>query len=194
MIERRTGALFGGKPYAVEYRWVGFDEIAPAMGAAAIAAEDQNFPTHSGFDWKAIEGAMAKNKDNVPSRGASTLSQQTAKNLFLWSGRRWVRKGLEAYFTVLIETLWPKRRILEMYLNLAEFGDGVYGVEAASQRYFRKPAARLSAEEAALLAAVLPSPRRFRVDAPSPYVRERQQWILAQMGQLGGIAAVKALP
>jgi monofunctional biosynthetic peptidoglycan transglycosylase len=194
MAERRIESWFGDKPYTSHYHWVDLDQIAPAMGVAVIAAEDQKFAEHFGFDWEAIEKALEKNgRPGSPTRGASTLTQQTAKNLFLWSGRNWVRKGLEAYFTVLLETLWPKRRILETYLNVAEFGDGVYGVEAAAQRYFHKPASRLNASEAALLAAVLPSPRRFKVNAPNSYVRERQQWILAQMGQLGGVAALKAL-
>jgi monofunctional biosynthetic peptidoglycan transglycosylase len=158
-----------------------------------IAAEDQKFAEHFGFDWQAIEKALEQNSRSKKTKGASTLSQQTAKNLFLWSGRTWLRKGVEAYFTVLLEALWPKRRILETYLNVAEFGDGIYGVEAAAQRYFRKPASRLNGSEAALLAAVLPSPRRYRVTAPNAYVRSRQQWILNQMGHLGGAAALKEL-
>jgi monofunctional glycosyltransferase len=124
-------------------------------------------------------------------RGASTISQQVAKNVFLWPGRSFVRKGLEAYFTVLVEALWPKRRILEVYLNVAEFGDGLFGVEAASQRYFGKSAARLSPDEAALLAAVLPNPHRMRAGRPTPYVQERRDWILRQMDQLGGTAYIK---
>jgi monofunctional biosynthetic peptidoglycan transglycosylase len=193
MVERRIESWFGKDPYKPQYHWVPLDQIAPAMGVAVIAAEDQKFAEHFGFDWKAIDKALAENGHGSRTRGASTLSQQTAKNLFLWSGRRWVRKGLEAYFTLLLETLWPKHRILETYLNIAEFGDGIYGVEAASQHYFHKPASRLSGSEAALLAAVLPSPRRFKVSAPTAYVRERQQWILNQMGQIGGAAALKAL-
>jgi monofunctional biosynthetic peptidoglycan transglycosylase len=172
---------------------VSLDQISPAMGVAVIAAEDQKFAEHFGFDWQAIEKALEHNWRNTRTKGASTLTQQTAKNLFLWSDRSWPRKGLEAYFTVLLEALWPKRRILETYLNVAEFGDGVYGVEAAAQKYFRKPASRLNGSEAALLAAVLPSPRNYKVNAPSAYVRERQQWILNQMGQIGGVAALKAL-
>ena len=153
-----------------------------------IAAEDQNFPTHRGFDVESIQKAIDAAERGRRLRGASTISQQVAKNLFLWSGRSFVRKGLEAYFTVLIELTWPKRRILEVYLNVAELGDGVFGVEAASQRFFKKPAAKLGPSEAALLAAVLPNPIRFRANRPSAYVEERRAWILQQMDQLGGVA------
>ena len=134
---------------------------------------------------KAIEKALEYNRHSRRTRGASTLTQQVAKNLFLWPGRSWFRKGLEVGYTLLIETLWSKRRVLEVYLNVAEFGRGVYGVEAAAQKYFRKPAAQLSAQEAALLAAVLPSPARLRVDAPSAYVQNRAAWIRGQMNGLG---------
>jgi monofunctional biosynthetic peptidoglycan transglycosylase len=186
MIERRVESWWAGTKYSPQHQWVSLDKIAPSMAAAVIAAEDQNFPSHHGFDWAAIQKAVEHNENSSRTRGASTLSQQTAKNLLLWSGRTWIRKGFEAYFTVLLETFWNKRRILETYLNIAEFGDGIYGVEAAAQRYFRKPASRLSSEEAALLAAVLPNPRRYKVNPPGPYVRERQQWILQQMSHLGG--------
>jgi len=185
MAERQIGAwLRGDFSYVAHSDWVGHDDISPWMGLAVIASEDQKFPTHWGFDVAAIESVL----DNSDSRmrGASTLSQQTAKNLFLWDGRSWVRKGLEAGLTVGIETVWTKRRILTVYLNIAEFGPGIFGVEAASQRYFHKPASRLTAADAALLAAVLPNPIRYRAAAPSGYVRERQQWILRQMRQLGG--------
>ena len=193
MIERQVDAWFGGEHYRLRHDWVSLDEIAPVMGAAVIAAEDQGFAEHFGFDWKAIEKAMSHNERSKRVRGASTLTQQTAKNVFLWSSRTWVRKGFEAYFTLLLEICWSKRRILEVYLNSVEFGDGVYGVEAAAQTFFHKSAARLSAREAALLAAVLPNPRRFRADAPSRYVQGRQQWILRQMRNLGGPALVNEL-
>jgi monofunctional glycosyltransferase len=193
MIERRVGSWFSEGKYSPTYRWVSIDKISPAMSVAVIAAEDQNFLEHYGFDWAAIQRALNHNERSARTRGASTLTQQTVKNLFLWSRRSWLRKSAEAYLTVLMEAGWSKRRILEVYLNIVEFGNGVYGVEAASQRYFRKPASRLTAEEAALLAAVLPSPRRFRVNAPSAYVRERQQWILQQMDQLGGASLVRAI-
>ncbi|MGH8311171.1 MAG: monofunctional biosynthetic peptidoglycan transglycosylase, partial [Steroidobacteraceae bacterium] len=154
----------------IRYRWVDFEEISPDAAVAVIAAEDQWFPFHAGFDLGSIREAAERNAKRRRVRGASTISQQVAKNLFLWPERSYVRKGLEAYFTVLIELLWPKERILEVYLNVAQFGRGVYGVDAAARRFFRKPAARLDAYESALLAAVLPNPRRLRVDRPSTYV------------------------
>ena len=185
MVERQLVAWINGRfDYVAHSDWVGHDEISPWMALAVIASEDQKFPVHWGFDVAAIESVL--DNSNEKMRGASTLSQQTAKNLFLWDGRSWVRKGLEAGLTVGIETVWTKRRILTVYLNIAEFGDGVFGVEAASQRFFHKPASRLSMSEAALLAAVLPNPIRFRADAPSGYIRQRQQWIMRQMRQLGG--------
>lgn len=185
MIERQLGAWFDGDfHYVAHSDWVGMDAISPWMPLAAIASEDQKFPTHWGFDVQAIQSVLDNEDGRL--RGASTLSQQTAKNVFLWDGRSWLRKGLEAGLTVGIETVWTKRRILTVYLNVAEFGRGVFGVEEASRRYFHKPASRLTMSEAALLAAVLPNPIRFRADAPSAYVRQRQQWILRQMRQLGG--------
>ncbi|ELY3087719.1 monofunctional biosynthetic peptidoglycan transglycosylase [Klebsiella aerogenes] len=194
MLERQVSAWFSGDfHYVAHSDWVGMDEISPWMGLAVIAAEDQKFPDHWGFDVPAIEKALAHNERNENRiRGASTLSQQTAKNLFLWDGRSWLRKGLEVGLTVGIETVWSKKRILTVYLNIAEFGDGIFGVEAAAQRYFHKPASRLTPAEAALLAAVLPNPIRFRADAPSGYVRSRQAWILRQMRQLGGESFMQA--
>lgn len=188
MVERQLGAwLSGDFGYVAHSDWVSMDEISPWMGLAVIAAEDQKFPEHWGFDVSAIEKALAHNERNENRiRGASTLSQQTAKNLFLWDGRSWVRKGLEAGLTLGMETVWSKKRILTVYLNIAEFGDGIFGVEAAAQRYFHKPASRLSLSEAALLAAVLPNPLRFKANAPSGYVRSRQAWIMRQLRQLGG--------
>lgn len=188
MVERQLGAwLTGNFSYVAHSDWVSMDEISPWMGLAVIAAEDQKFPEHWGFDVSAIEKALAHNERNENRvRGASTLSQQTAKNLFLWDGRSWIRKGLEAGLTLGMETVWSKKRILTVYLNIAEFGDGVFGVEAAAQRYFHKPASRLTISEAALLAAVLPNPIRFKANAPSGYVHSRQAWIMRQMRQLGG--------
>ncbi|WP_370348258.1 monofunctional biosynthetic peptidoglycan transglycosylase [Erwinia sp. JUb26] len=189
MVERQLGSwLQGNFDYVAHSDWVGRDEISPWMALAVMASEDQKFPTHWGFDVDAIQSVLDNNGENARMRGASTLSQQTAKNLFLWDGRSWVRKGLEAGLTVGIETVWTKRRILTVYLNIAEFGDGVFGVEEAAQRYFNKPASRLTMSEAALLAAVLPNPIRFKAAAPSGYVRQRQQWIMRQMRQLGGEA------
>jgi monofunctional biosynthetic peptidoglycan transglycosylase len=193
MVERRITALVNGKDYTIDYRWTPWSRIARHAGVAVIASEDQNFLTHRGFDVESIQKAIDAHDKGARLRGASTISQQVAKNVFLWSGRSFVRKGLEAYFTVLIETLWPKRRILEVYLNIAEMGDGVFGVEAASRRYFNKPASKLTASDAALLAAVLPNPIRLRAGRPSAYVEERRGWILQQMGQLGGTSLVEGL-
>ena len=172
--------------YVFRHTWVDLDRISPNLPLAVVASEDQKFPEHWGFDVEAIEKAYALNQHNHKVRGASTISQQVAKNLFLWSGRSYFRKGLEAYFTILIESLWPKRRILEVYLNIAEFGYGTYGAEAAAQRFFHKPAARLTRGDAAVLAAVLPNPQRFSAAAPSRYVQQRREWILGQMQALGG--------
>ena len=185
MVERQISAwLTGDFGYVAHSDWVPMSEISSPMALAVMAAEDQKFPTHWGFDVDAIQSVL--DKDGGKMRGASTLSQQTAKNLFLWDGRSWVRKGLEAGLTVGIETVWTKRRILTVYLNIVEFGDGVFGVEQAAQHFFHKPASRLTASQAALLAAVLPNPHLFKVNAPSAYVIRRQQWILRQMSQLGG--------
>jgi monofunctional biosynthetic peptidoglycan transglycosylase len=193
MAQRQVEAWVSGRPYVARHHWTPLEQISPSMGVAVIAAEDQNFEEHYGFDWKAIEKAMAHNEHSRKKRGASTVSQQTAKNLFLWESRSWARKGLEVYFTLLLEVCWSKRRILEVYLNSVEFGDGVYGVEAASRKFFGRSAGSISPPQAALLAAVLPSPRRFRADAPSGYLRGRQEWILRQMRQLGGEQVVKNL-
>ena len=175
-----------GPDVALDYRWKPLADIAPELPLALVAAEDQLFPQHGGFDHEAIQSALAGNREGGRIRGASTISQQTAKNLFLWSGRSWPRKGLEAWYTVLLEALLPKRRILELYVNVAEFGDGIYGAEAAAQRFFNKPAARLSHAESARLAAVLPNPKRYSARAPGDYVRSRSAWIERQMRQLGG--------
>lgn len=172
--------------YVSRHRWVDLDRISPNLPLAVVASEDQKFPEHWGFDVEAIERAYALNQHSHKVRGASTISQQVAKNLFLWSGRSYFRKGLEAYFTILIETVWPKRRILEVYLNIAEFGHGTYGAEAAAQRFFRKPASRLTRDDAAVLAAVLPNPEHYSAAAPSRYVQQRREWILGQMQALGG--------
>lgn len=169
-------------------QWVAIDRIQPNMALAVVAAEDQRFPDHSGFDTEQIIAAVERSLDGGRLRGASTISQQTARNLFLWQGRSYIRKGLEVWFTGLIEMLWPKRRILEMYLNFAEMGERTFGVGAASQRYFGLAPDRLSRAQAALIAAVLPNPVVYRVDAPSAYVRGRRDWIMQQMRNLGGPA------
>jgi monofunctional biosynthetic peptidoglycan transglycosylase len=172
--------------YVFQHSWVDLNRISPNLPLAVVASEDQKFPEHWGFDVESIEKAYALNQHSHRVHGASTISQQVAKNLFLWSGRSYFRKGLEAYFTVLIEGFWPKRRILEIYLNIAEFGNGIYGAEAAAQRFFHKSAARLSRSDAAVLAAVLPSPEHYSAPAPSRYVQQRRDWILRQMQALGG--------
>jgi monofunctional glycosyltransferase len=187
MLGRQVESLFAGEfRAAVDYRWRPREQISPSLPIALVAAEDQQFPLHYGFDMKAIEDALKNNAKGKKVRGASTITQQLAKNLFLWQGRSWLRKGLEAWYTVLIEALWPKSRILEVYANVAEFGDGVYGAEAASQRYFGKPASALTAAESARLAAVLPSPRRYSVARPGPYMQRRARWIERQVRHLGG--------
>jgi len=172
--------------YETRYQWVDLEQISPQAAIAVIAAEDQLFPYHTGFDMKSIREAVQENAHRKRPRGASTITQQVAKNLFLWNGASYVRKGIEAWLTVLIEGLWPKERILEVYLNVAQFGRGVYGVEAAARKFWRKPAARLTPAEAATLAAVLPNPIRMRADRPSVYVASRRDWILGQMRGLGG--------
>ena len=164
--------------------WTHWERISPHAALAVIAAEDQRFFDHHGFDIDSLHDAWDTARRGGSLRGASTISQQVAKNLFLWPGRSFVRKGLEAYLTLELELLWRKRRILEVYLNVAEFGDGVFGIGAASQRFFGKPPNELNEDDAALLAAVLPSPSRLHVDRPSAYVRERQSWIRNQMGHL----------
>jgi monofunctional biosynthetic peptidoglycan transglycosylase len=174
------------RTYVFRHRWVNLEQISPNLPLAVVASEDQKFPEHWGFDVEAIEKAYAMNQHSHRVHGASTISQQVAKNLFLWSGRSYFRKGLEAYFTVLIEACWPKRRILEIYLNIAEFGYGIYGAEAAAQRFFHIPASRLSRSDSAVLAAVLPNPERLIAAAPSAYVQQRRDWILGQMQALGG--------
>lgn len=170
-----------------DYRWRSLDDMSPRLVEAVIAAEDSTFCAHRGFDMKAIERALKSNARSEQRgrgriRGGSTISQQTAKNVFLWPGRDWIRKGLEAGYTVLIETVWGKRRIMEVYLNVAEWAPGVYGAEAASQHWYGKSASDLSAREAARLAAILPSPRRYKAASPGPYVRRRASRIQAAMG------------
>ena len=186
MLVRHVERLFDTPPGpAIMYSWTPMDAIPAHMALAVVAAEDQNFPRHFGFDLDAIARAMEHNEKRHTVRGASTISQQVAKNLFLWSGRSYVRKGLEAGLTVLIETLWSKKRILEVYLNIAEFGDGTYGVGAAARRFYGKTPDRLTRQEAALLASVLPSPRRLLAKRPSPYLGQRANWVQTQMRQLG---------
>lgn len=188
MVERQLSAWIDlNFSYVSNSEWVDENHISPYLYLAVIAAEDQNFPHHWGFDIDAIESALKHNsaKKNTV-RGASTISQQTVKNLWLWDGRSWFRKGIETAMTPVMEVMWSKIRILTVYLNIVEFGDGVFGVEEASKQFFKKSANQLTMEEAALLAAVLPNPHRFKVKSPSSYVLKRQAWILHQMNLLGG--------
>jgi monofunctional biosynthetic peptidoglycan transglycosylase len=175
------------------HEWIGADQIPAEVKLAVIAAEDQRFPSHQGFDLVELENAIQRWRHGGRLRGASTLSQQTAKNLFLWPNSDWLRKGLEVPLTVLIELLWPKQRILEVYLNIAQFGPETFGVGAASWRFFDRPVFTLGTAEAALLAAVLPNPRLYRVEAPSPQVRRKAAWIERQMRNLGGPAYLDRL-
>lgn len=179
----QLGAVISGDGLKRDY--INADEISPYAGLAVISSEDQLFPDHNGFDWTSIQKAMAYNKRKPGRvRGASTISQQVAKNVFLWQGRSYIRKGLEVYFTFMIELIWGKKRILEVYLNVIEMGPGIYGIEAASQQYFKKHASKLTMSEAAAIAACLPNPKRYRVNPPSPYVSRRTGAILRQMGFL----------
>lgn len=178
---------------AQRHVWVGRGAISAAAARAVIASEDQRFLAHNGFDMHAIRQAVEEYRDGRGLRGASTISQQVAKNLFLWPGRSFVRKGIEVYFTLLLEALWPKERILEVYLNVAELGNGVFGVEAAAREYFGATAAALGDEQAALLAAVLPNPKVLHPDRPSDYVRRRQAWILGQMRTLAADGHYRSL-
>lgn len=188
MVERQLSAWKTlNFSYVSRSEWVDENHISPYLYLAVIAAEDQNFPHHWGFDLEAIEKAYKHNMSKKNTiRGASTISQQTVKNLWLWDGRSWIRKGLETAMTPIMELLWSKTRILTVYLNIVEFGDGIFGVEEASKQFFKKSANQLTMEEAALLAAVLPNPHKFKVKSPSSYVLKRQAWILNQMYLLGG--------
>ncbi|MBO2543692.1 monofunctional biosynthetic peptidoglycan transglycosylase [Salegentibacter agarivorans] len=169
----------------IQHSWVPRQDISRHLQLGVIASEDQNFVKHNGFDIEAIEKAIEDNQKGKRVRGASTISQQTAKNVFLWPGRNWLRKGLEVYFTFLIETFWSKERILEVYLNSIEMGRGIYGAEAAAQHWFNKSAANLSVYEAAAIAAVLPNPREYRANPASNYINQRKNWIVRQMQNYG---------
>lgn len=177
----------------LQHEWRDLNQIAPSMAMSVIASEDQKFTDHWGFDVAAIQQVIEDGQAGKAMRGASSISQQLAKNLFLWSGRSWVRKGLEVYFTAAIEVMIPKRRILELYVNVAEFGDGIYGVEAAAQSIFGVPAESLSAYQSALLAARLPAPKRYAIKPPSNYMNKRARWIQQQVKQLGGEAYLDSL-
>ena len=208
MVARQLDAVAEGDfGFRIAHDWRDLDAMSPNLPLALVASEDQNFARHHGFDFDAIEKAQAHNEKMVARaekrgtpvkriRGASTISQQVAKNLFLWQGSgpmRWLRKGLEVWYTALIEALWPKTRILEMYANFAEFGDGIYGGQAAARSFFRKDASKLSAAEAARLAAVLPSPKRYNAARPGPYVQRRANAIQRQMRYIGGSGYLRSL-
>jgi len=194
MMQRRVEALVTfSERQMIAYEWFSYDKISKEMALAVVAAEDQNFPKHFGFDFEQIEKALEQHERGRRLRGASTITQQVAKNLFLWEGRSFIRKGFEAYFTVLIELLWSKERILEVYLNIIEMGDMIFGVGAASQIYFKILPAKLTRNQAALLAAVIPNPIRYSVGNPSEYILIRQNWILGQMSLLGGTNYLKNL-
>jgi monofunctional biosynthetic peptidoglycan transglycosylase len=189
MFWKSAGSLFSKERIGIEKKWVPLKEIAVSMQKSVIRAEDAKFYIHNGFDFEAIEAAIKYNKTHKKQKGASTISQQTAKNVFLWPSRSWLRKGMEAYFTVLIELLWSKQRILEVYLNVIELGPGVYGVEASAQKFFHKKARALSRQEAALMAAVLPNPIKFKINKPSTYILKRQRKIMG-----GPLVAITSVP
>lgn len=182
MIKRGFEWKAAGKGFKIEKDWLSYDELSNNLKRAAIAGEDAHFMSHYGFDTKAIQEAIQKNKSGKPLRGGSTISQQVAKNVFLWPNRSWLRKGLESYFTVLIEFFWNKKRILEVYLNVIEMGQGVYGAEAASQYYFHKSGKSLTKKEAALIIAILPNPRKWDARNPSRYVNSRANNIVRYLG------------
>ncbi|MCF6752812.1 monofunctional biosynthetic peptidoglycan transglycosylase [Pseudomonas stutzeri] len=186
MVERKIESWVDGEPIDLQREWRPWQELPDDLKMAVIAAEDQKFAEHWGFDVAAIRAAFSHNASGGSLRGASTLSQQVAKNLFLWSGRSWLRKGVEAWFTALIELLWPKQRILEVYLNSVEWGSGIFGAQAAARQHFGVGAPYLSTRQACLLAAVLPNPREWNAGRPSAYVSNRANWIRRQMRQLGG--------
>jgi monofunctional biosynthetic peptidoglycan transglycosylase len=194
MVQRKIEAIITFKEkQMISYEWFSYDKISKEMALAVIAAEDQAFPFHFGFDFKQIEKAIEQHERGRRLRGASTITQQVAKNLFLWEGRSFIRKGLEAYFTLLIELLWSKERILEVYLNIIEMGDMIFGVGAASQIYFKKLPVKLTRSQSALITATIPNPIRFSARRPSGYILRRQGWILRQMSSLGGTTYLKNL-
>lgn len=185
MLIRCVEQKSDGKPMTLKHDWVSIDQIPPKLQLAVVCSEDQNYLKHYGFDWGAIKKAMKGNESGKKLRGGSTISQQTAKNVFLWPGRSYIRKGLEAYFTLLIETFWSKERIMEVYLNSIEMGNGVYGAEAAAQHWFKKPAKKLSKDECAAIASILPYPVKYSANPPSAYISKRKAWIKQQMNFWG---------
>ncbi|WAM47777.1 monofunctional biosynthetic peptidoglycan transglycosylase [Vreelandella venusta] len=193
MVERKIQSWINSEPIDIQRQWRSWEHLSSNAKLAVIAAEDQRFPQHSGFDLVELKRALKASLDGERLRGASTLSQQTAKNVFLWSDRSWARKGLEVWFTLLIETLWSKQRILEVYLNVAEWDTGVFGLEAAAGHYFGASGSALTERQASLLAAILPSPRTRSASHPDAQVERRSQWILQQMRNLGGVRYLERL-
>lgn len=187
MLIRCVEHKMDGKEMKLNKDWVSLDQISPSLQLAVVCSEDQNFIKHNGFDFEAIEKAMDYNETHTKTRGASTISQQTAKNVFLWQGRSYLRKGLEVYFTFLIETFWSKERIMEVYLNVIEMGDGIYGAQAASKTFFKKDAKYMTKSECATIAAVLPNPIKFNAGKPSAYTQKRRGWVMNQMSLWGGV-------
>jgi len=193
MVERKVQSWINSEPIDIQRQWRSWENLSSNAKLAVISAEDQRFPQHRGFDFVEMRRAWEASRDGERLRGASTLSQQTAKNVFLWSGRSWVRKGLEAWFTLLIETLWGKQRILEVYLNVAEWDTGVFGLEAAANHYFGASGSALTERQASLLAAILPNPRNRSASRPDAQVERRSQWIRQQMRNLGGTSYLERL-
>ncbi|WP_280550226.1 MULTISPECIES: monofunctional biosynthetic peptidoglycan transglycosylase [unclassified Halomonas] len=193
MVERKVQSWVAGESLDIRHQWQPWQRLSDHAKLAVIAAEDQRFPLHHGFDLGEMRRAWEASRNGGRLRGASTISQQTAKNLFLWTGRSWVRKGLEAWFTLLIEALWPKQRILEVYLNIVEWDSGVFGLEAASRHYFGVSAGQLSEAQASRLAAILPDPRGRDAARPGPLVERRSAWIRQQMRNLGGTGYLERL-
>ncbi|MCE5304601.1 monofunctional biosynthetic peptidoglycan transglycosylase [bacterium] len=186
MVVRVFEYMSEGKSPKIQKDWVSYENVSKKLLRAVVSAEDARFVRHRGFDWKAIDAAKKYNErmKGRKLRGASTITMQTSKNTFLWPSRTWIRKGLEAYFTVLIEAVWGKQRILEVYVNVIEWGEGIYGVQAASQYYFNKDANQLTSREAALLAAIIPNPRRWSASRPTPYIERRASWIMGRMNSV----------
>ena len=199
MASRKVEAVFSDKKdKSIDFRWKKYEDISRSLPLAIITCEDQDFPNHFGFDFKAIDKAIAHNEKVKAGKrkrikGASTISQQVAKNVFLWQGRSYVRKGLEVYFTLLIEFFWSKQRIIEVYMNIAEMGNMTFGAEAAAQKYFRKSAANLTQSEAATIAVILPNPRKYSAANPGPYVQKRRNWCVDMMNKLGGKSFLKQI-
>lgn len=193
MLQKKAESVLQGESYTIKKEWVSLKHISWQMQMAVIASEDQRFESHFGIDLQAIEMALRLNAKSKKVRGGSTISQQTVKNLFLWHGQSWIRKGIELPLTLLLENMWSKDRILEVYLNIAEFGEGIFGVEAAAQHFFKKSAKNLTLQESALLAASLPNPLIYKVNKPGPNMKKRQAWIIRQVNLLGGKSYLERL-